>query len=288
MSLHASLTSGGMASEFQRVANLKARPDEVILEDVWANILKDASIRALDRDSIRLEVKGGEVTVRGHVVKSAHRARIEELAAQVRGVTRVHNHLVVDHDLAIEIAQALAKDPRTRPNILSVNCYHGWVTLVGEVPDVHTQQAAEEVAASHPQARGVIALPRVSGYEGALARRPVQPEIGAQVYTRTGWVGNVSEVVIDPGNRLVRFIAITPLHAADGGQAGVRYVLPAEVIDFVRPGSVWLKDEAAGKIGVSPFNPAEFPLAPQEWQPPFPYQPGTIRWPARQRGATQV
>jgi osmotically-inducible protein OsmY len=262
-----------------------SRPDESIAADVWANILREESIRTLDRDSIRLEVKDGEVTLWGHVVKPAHRTRVEELAARVRGVVAVHNRLVVDHDLAVEIAQALARDERTRPYILSVNCYHGWVTLVGEVPTSEAQQAAEEVAASHPLGRGVIALPRVSGQSAAPSRRPLQPEVGARVYTRSGLVAHVSQVVIDPRNRLVSHLVITLDGSVYGGQTGLHYVLPAEAIDFVREGSVWLKAEAASQIRLSPFVPEQFPLAPSDWQPPFPYKAGTIRWPAEARGA---
>lgn len=282
MTLHAGLSSGEITSELYRSAKQVSRPDDSIAADIWTNILREESIRTLDRDSIRLEVNGGEVTLWGHVVKSAHRTRLEELAWRVRGVVKVHNRLVVDHDLAIEIAQALARDERTRPYIISVNCYHGWVTLVGEVPDVETQRAAEEVAASHPLGRGVIALPWVNGQKTEISRRPLQPEVGARLYTRSGLVAHVSQVVIDPRNRLVSHIVITLDGSAPAGQAGVQYVLPAEAIDFVREGSVWLKPEATQNIEITPFEADKFPLAPAEWHPPFPYRPGTIRWPGKE------
>ncbi len=143
-----------------------------ILTDVQTALWNEDTIRFLDYKNISVVVDNGKVTLSGHVVKN--KRYIEGIVHQVPGVTQVQDDLVADQDLAIEVAQALAQDPRTRPYHILVGCRHGWVHLNGQVPDPETQTAVEEVAAHVPAARGVVTLPRVVNMPDGEERRPLR------------------------------------------------------------------------------------------------------------------
>ena len=187
------------------------------------------------------------------------------------GVVAVKNGLVVDRDLTLRVAEALARDERTRPFILAVNCTHGWVSLGGEVPTGELQTIAEEMAAQVPSVRGVVSLPRVAGKAPDPIRRAVQPLIDAHLYGEDGQVGIVFQVVIQPRNRLVTQVIASDLK-------NVKYLVPVDAFEVVNKESAFLKRKVTS-LGFFPvFNPSDFSPAPSFWQPPYPYTINAVLW----------
>jgi osmotically-inducible protein OsmY len=101
------------------------RTNDGILADIWDALEKEDSIRSLDLGSLSIDVKGGEVFLFGHLAEENNLPRFEYIARCVEGVVAVHSHLILDCDLIIQVAQALASDNRTRPFILPVSASHG-------------------------------------------------------------------------------------------------------------------------------------------------------------------
>jgi osmotically-inducible protein OsmY len=271
----------------QRDADSNVRPDEDILEDVWAAVWQADTIHSSDLGNLSITVQQGAVVVSGHLASETNRWRIEACARAVPGVTVVRNDLVVDRELAVEVAQALSLDERTRPHLIAVGSSHGWVRLGGEVPCREAQLAAEEVAGQVPQVRGVIALPRVPGEGPAPARRAVQPRPGASVYGDNGQVGVVAQVVIDPRNRLVTHVVVHANETLDGKRGPGDYLVPIDVFDIVNVESLFLARGGSPSAAYPLVDPAVYPLAPSDWQPPYPYTAGDVRWPRRRLEAVE-
>jgi len=258
------------------------RPDEDVWADVWARLWRDAATRALERSALELEVHNAEVFLLGHVTTVMHRRQMAELARGVRGVKAVHNTLVADPDLVTDVAQALAADARTRPHLIRVGAFHGWIHLGGEVPDVETRAAVEQVAAGVSRVRGVLALPHLpqAPTHHVESGRPLQPHLGEAVYALDGPAGQVARVVISPQNRRVSHIVVAGNLEVNRQTIRGQWVVPVEALPQANEGGVFLS-ETLGTLTARPtFDEADFPLAPADWAPPFPYAPGTVRWPS--------
>lgn len=65
-------------------------PDEVIKRNVW-EALNDS--RNIDPSEIKVDVKGGVVTLDGLVENREQKFEVEECIEVVPGVSEVHNHL---------------------------------------------------------------------------------------------------------------------------------------------------------------------------------------------------
>jgi osmotically-inducible protein OsmY/sporulation protein YlmC with PRC-barrel domain len=254
------------------------RSDEDILSGIWDELWQQDTIRCMDMYSLSVNVKDGEVFLNGHLAAEVNLPLIDRIAYSIRGVTAVHNNLVRDHDLIIQVAQALCQDERTRPFILRVEASHGLIRLLGHVPTRELQLLAEQVAGQVPSARGIIALPKVAGSKSNPERHAVQPEIGASVYGKDGLVGVVTQVVIQPRNRLVTHIAVSANELRDGKLVSTEFVVPVEAIDLVNKSGVSLMRNAPSLSAYPTFDPGDYPLAPLDWQPPYPYTAGTVRW----------
>ena len=123
--------------------------------------------------SLSIDVKDGEVYLDGHLAKENNLLLIESIVRSIAGVVAVHSHLVLDRDLIIQVAQALARDERTRPYILPVDAFHGWIHIGGEVPTCELQHVAEKVAGGVSGVRGVTILPRIAGENPTIPHRAV-------------------------------------------------------------------------------------------------------------------
>ncbi|HVP20840.1 MAG TPA: BON domain-containing protein [Anaerolineaceae bacterium] len=257
----------------------RKRPDDLILDDIWRAVLNEETIRAIDINDISIDVEYGQVFLNGHVLNDNSDQRIEALARSVPGVMNVHNHLVTDHDLRIQVAQALGEDERTRHFMLPVNCCHGWVELGGMVPNRQLQLAAEEVAGSVSTVRGVIMLPRIAGAEDSSDHRAVQPCIGARVYGANETEGNVTRVIINPHNRLVTHAVVRVSQTIDGRLEVCDYLVPVEAMQVVDMDGILLNPITPAIESFPRFIPAEYPFAPLTWQPPYPYRVGNVLWP---------
>ncbi len=254
------------------------RADEEILADIWDALWKQETIRFLDIYSISVNVQDGQVLLTGNLAGEANLPLIDRIAHSIQGVMAVHDDLVTDEDLMIRVAWALCRDERTRPCILRVQASHGWIRLRGHVLTHELQLVAEQVAGQVPGVRGIIGLPQTPDDKVSPERRAVQPAIGASVYGQDGLIGVVTRVVIQPRNRLVTHIVVGASELRDGMVVPTEFLVPVTAIDLVKEASVFLMPTAPSLSAYPAFDPGDYPLAPLDWQPPYPYTAGAVRW----------
>jgi hypothetical protein len=139
--------------------------------------------------------------------------------------------------------------------------------------------AAEEIAAQVPSVRGVLSRPRVIGETYGPERRPIQPQIHAKTYDYNRQEGTVTQVVIQPRNRLVTHAVVSASDFVDGKFMFHEYFVPVEAMEAVDQESTILKRNGPPLNAFSTFEPSAYPLAPLDWQPPYPYLAGSVRWP---------
>ena len=272
------MTISQAAVEAESQAELNMRSDAAIEQDIWSRLWQEDTIRSLDFHSILVEVENGHALICGHVGKDFHRRRMEEIIASVPGVSAISNCIVSDHELAVNIAQALSRDERTRTYFLNVSANHGWVTLMGEVPTIDAFEAVEEVLSRVPDVRGILNLPVVSGLPDPGTRLAVQPDIGARVYDWAGLVGRVTGVVINPLDRLITHFIVRTSGEEAGQRISAQYVLPVATIEVINKENIILTKDVQ-RISVYPqLELEEFPLAAEDWKPPFPYKLGQVHW----------
>jgi osmotically-inducible protein OsmY len=259
------------------------RPDREIAADIVEVLWQDEVIRTSDIENIDVIVRDGVVTLNGYTVSRLNQARAARDARQVLGVRDVENRLVADHDVKLAVAQALAYDPRTRGQRISIYVKHGVVTLSGKLDRRALCAAAEEVAATVPQSRGIINTLRAPGMtiEPELSR-VLQPKIGQNVYARDWVIGRVNCVIINPRNRRVTELIVSgvpPVFAspaeptlADEKMVGDRWiVIPIEVVRLVALGGVMLSINGDAVRYYPDFDLDHFRPSPASWQPPYPY-----------------
>ena len=259
--------------------DLPVYSDDSIQSEIWKKVCQYGEIRVLGMDSFSISVHKGLVLLNGHVSKKYHRDLMEEIARSMPGVRAVHNKLILDSDLIIQVAQALSKDERTSHFIFPVGCADGWIHLGGVVPRRELQIAAEEIAAQVPSVRGVLSRPRVIGEIYETDRRPIQPQIHAKTYDYNRQEGVVTQIVIQPRNRLVTHAVVSTSDFHDGKFVVHEHLVPVEAMDVVDTESVITKRNEPSLNAFPIFDPSNYPLAPSDWQPPYPYAAGDVRWP---------
>ena len=89
-----------------RAQDQAAKADTVLTERVRQALGADHLLRCGDVAHMRVAVKDGVATLTGHVGQSINKARAEVAAHEALGVTAVINHLMVDNELMIDVAQA--------------------------------------------------------------------------------------------------------------------------------------------------------------------------------------
>ncbi len=259
-------------------------PDYVLEAEVDQALWPDEMLRETDYKAIAETVENGIVVLRGHVISSANHSRVVDAARSVPGVLDVENHLVVDDDLVISVAQAIGSDLRMRGERVSVGAQNGVIILNGEVASAVLREAAEEIAATVPQVRGVVNYLRTPhGVVNLEEQQVLQPPIGREVHATDISLGQVEQVVIDPHNRRVTaFIAHG--YYPDLQQAN-RQALPDEnplqersivisihEVRYETDNSVFLHISSIEAAQDRDYDPADFVSPPEDWLPPYPYQ----------------
>lgn len=274
------------------VARLPAyRPDDELERDVEEALQREELLRVLALP-VRAEVTDGVVRLRGHVHNRALAARAEEVARSVPGVVDVRNELVVDHELLQQVVASVQADEATRHLVgYFLRVRDGVVEVTGTVPSLEAARALERAIARVPGVRGIAnhmtGLEIPSGW-----REVVQPEVGQAVYATDQELGRVESVVVDPDSRRVLAVVV----AGDFPDAGAppfaagplwerRVVVPLEDVERVTPGGVFLRVHAGEAAERPDLREEDYPLAPEGWTPPFPYDRHHVRWPAG-RGAS--
>jgi osmotically-inducible protein OsmY len=258
------------------------RTNDGILADIWDALWKADTFRSLDLGSLSINVKDGEVYLDGHLARENNQPLIESIVRSVVGVVAVHIHLVLDRDLIIQVAQALARDERTRPYILPVDAFHGWMHIGGEVPTCELQHVVEKIAVGVSGVRGVTILPRITGKSPTISPHPAQPRIGAVVYGKDGEIGSVTQVVIQPEDRLVTHIVVRSKELMGGNLVARETVIPLDARDLVKNESIILQRHGPSLDPFPVLDPDEYPLAESTWKAPYPYTAGEVRMSIRQ------
>ena len=258
--------------------NLLFYSDDSIRAEIRNRVGKHAEMRAIDGDSFSVAIRDGIVWLTGHVTKQDHRELMEEIVCSMPGVITVCNKLVVDADLTIQVAERLSKDERTRHFIFPVGCAHGWVRIGGVVPKRELQRAVEEITVQVRAVRGVLSRPRVIGEYPEMERRPVQPRVQSKIYDHNRQEGIVTQVVIQPRNRLVTHAVVKTSDFYDGKFLFYEYLVPVEALEVVNKESIFLKRPGLSLNRFPAFEPSVYPLAPSNWQPPYPYTAEDVHW----------
>ncbi len=258
--------------------DLIVRPDNSILIEIWDLLWKYDVIRSVDINSFSVSVVNGIVLLTGHLSRTSNRRLTENIVDSVADVAAVKNKLVADDELTMQVAQALSRDERIRPFVLPVGSSYGWVYLGREVPARELQLVAEEVAGQVPSVRGVVSLPKVAGESCCPERRALQPPIKARIYDHNRQEAVVTQVVIQPRNRLVTHAVVSTNDSRDGKYVFHKYLVPVEEMEVVNRESIFLKRNGPPLNTFPAFELSDYPLAPLDWQPPYPYSVGMVRW----------
>ncbi len=136
--------------------NGRTTADKELEQAVRDAILRYGTLRIWGH-AFQVETDGGTVTLAGHVRTAVSKETAERIVRQVNGVKTVKNQLIVDTELEVAVAQALADDARTVngfPGIL-VGSAFGEIFLKGEVASQEIKDAASQVAAQVPGVREV-------------------------------------------------------------------------------------------------------------------------------------
>lgn len=266
--------------EMQKTNNKQIRrTDESIQDEIRRSLWNEETIRTIDILDISVKVDQGQVCLFGHVSKGDNYQIIEEFIRSIPGVVAVHNHLVSDHDLTIQVTNALANYETTLLFSIHINSNNGWIELRGSVPNREIQGAAEAIAASVSAVRGVILVPEIPGEPIPTVRNAVQPRIGVSVFGMAETQGIVYQVVITPKNRLVTHAIVRVNRWSNGWKEWCDYLIPVETMDMVDIGGIFLNSSTPAIHLFPGFTPSDYPFAPLTWQPPYPYTVGNVRWP---------
>jgi hypothetical protein len=95
-------------------------------------------------------------------------------------------------------------------------------------------------------------------------------------------VGIVTQVVIQPEDRLVTHIVVRSKELMGGNLVARETVIPLDARDLVKNESIILQRNGPSLKAFPAFDPDEFPLAPFTWKAPYPYTAGEVRWSLRQ------
>ena len=258
--------------------------DDALMVDVKNALWSDEILRNTDDKEIGISVEDGVVRLRGHVVTQRNKSKAEDAARSVPGVLDVENCLIVDDDLVLQVAQTLGKNELTRSERIAVGAQNGFITLNGEVGSAAIRDAAEAIAASVPQVRGVVNYLHAPNIIIDYTDEPIwQPYIGREVSAADMQLGQVDKVVIEPRNRRVTaFVARGSFPdpqdkdgyrlPSDEPQEERSVVIPMHVVGSVTDGSVLLAVSGAEAALYRSFELADFIDPPAEWQPPYPYR----------------
>jgi len=268
------------------------RADQDIKRDIEQALWDDEAIRQADWPTLRVDVRDGAVTLRGHVASRAHRMRAEAAARQARGVRELRNKLVADDDLEAAIAEALARDPRTRAHAIGVHADRGIVHLSGAVISAEVQAAAEEATAEVEGVRGIVC--RLLGTD-AIKPPPsvILPAIGIRVFATDGMLGHLEQVVVNPRSRGITHLVVTvgrPVAArgesSEAASAQARLLVPVKLVDrWIEDAeqdaveeAVLLRIDRAAAAWLAEYREERYAVPGPDWQPLFDYRREDVRF----------
>ena len=208
-------TNNDLVMETLHMSTATIDTDEELQADVIDALQYEPSVNAAH---VGVSVKGGVVTLSGHVSSYWEKYAAERVAKRVYGVKAVANELDVklsgsdkrsDEDIATDIVNALKWNLLVPSEQIKVTVSNGWVTLEGEVKWQFQKNAAERSARYRKGVKGVTNLikikPRVAPAElqskiedafkrsAALDARRITVDVNGDVVTLRGWVRSWGE-----------------------------------------------------------------------------------------------
>jgi len=264
--------------------------DSAIAAKVDRALWDDDVLRQTDYHEIDVTVSNGVVSLKGHVMTGAIKARAEQATQSVPGVSGVENHLIPDGQVVMAVAQALAHDARTSEQRVFVQARHGFVSLSGNVSSTAVRAAVEECAAGVPVVRGVLNhvqamdVSSVGHNANDAEQRVLQPLIGTEVYASDARLGRVERAIISLHNRRVTALvahgqfpepaysdqSMSPVEVLHATPEWHR-VIPINAVGDVTNGGVMLRITSAEAARLADFDPARFATPDANWQLPYPY-----------------
>jgi osmotically-inducible protein OsmY len=164
LSGHVDSYSQKLAAErvVKRVYSAKAVVDDLEVrlpgrDEVPDTELAEAAIRAIEglsqipRDSVRITVRDGHLSLEGKVEWQYQRRAVENAIRHLRGVRGVRNHIALTQPAASkevqqEIVAALRRSAEVEGAGITVESFQGKVTLHGTVSSLREWEAAERAA----------------------------------------------------------------------------------------------------------------------------------------------
>jgi len=130
------------------------RSDADLQQDV-ERVLFDITSLHVDLKGMLIRVLDGILYLDGNISSSLRADVVQDQAYGVQGLLGIKNNLVGDDTLAADLASALGRDERTHDLPIGVYPKLGIVRLGGAVHTPQQKAAAEEIARSFPNVRGV-------------------------------------------------------------------------------------------------------------------------------------
>ena len=258
------------------------------LAEAVERALWDEPILRGGHSAIEVEVAQGAVTLRGHVLSVTAKAQACEIARHVPGVRKISDHLVADEQLEIDVAQALARDPRTRSDNIRVYVHQGAVDLHGPVARDETCAAAAEVAARVPYVRAVVNhLKRSDALSEVAEPCLAEPRVGQEVTATDMPLGRVEEVIVNPHDRQVLALVVlghfpdvlrweTGMYPDEMPKQERRVLIPVEAVHNVGEAGVMLRTTGLGAACYPSYDSARYETPTSEPDVPYPYHPGDV------------
>ncbi|HSN73461.1 MAG TPA: BON domain-containing protein [Anaerolineae bacterium] len=132
--------------------SIKDETASSMASQVYDQLWSEQGLRTTTAD-IEIEAAAGAVTLNGRVRTQLLRRQAERLARAGLNGWRLHNNLIADDRLAMDLAALLAADPRTAAANVRFEVFLGVAYLGGTVNSSEQRAAALELAG---QAPGVI------------------------------------------------------------------------------------------------------------------------------------
>jgi len=137
---------------FQALPAYRADAD---LQQEVESALFDLTALHVDYKGMTMRVLDGVLHLDGNISSSLRSDVVQDQAFGVQGLLGIQNNLVGDDTLAADLASALGRDERTRDLPIGVYPKLGVIRLSGAVHTPQQKVAAEEIARSFPNIRGI-------------------------------------------------------------------------------------------------------------------------------------
>lgn len=265
------------------------KSDTALKNSIYHSLWKDDVLRAIEYEQIDVHVKNGSVHLTGHIVNTSSQTRIMNAIRTVPGILAIHNNLVLDEKLTLEVAASLGTLEHTYDCKFFTGASHGILSLNGLVGTEEIKMLAVKCVAENSNIRGVINNVRVSDSKLVSPQEQpfLQPVIGETIYFLDGISGVVKQVIINPDNRRVTAMTMqgifneqrNELHSLKSRPTERLIVVPMKAVRYLTKVSGFLHINSTERNQYLDFDLASFYVPNLDWIPPYPYCPDDVLFP---------